>query len=398
MIKKPLTELQCKNFQSQNKSYKKFDGGGMFLLVTANGKKYWRLKYKYGDKEKLISLGVYPTVSLKEARQRRDEFKLKLANNIDPSLERRKIKQKLIEHANNSFKNIALEWYNHKRGENTLTKDAKLELSRLNRHVFPYIGDIPIKDITAQDIIHISRIMENKGILSEAKRTRSIMNQIYKYAIITKRAEHNLIYETQGVYKLPKPNHYPHLDENEFKKFMKSFKNIRSTPLVKLALKLLILTFTRSGSIRLARWEEFDLEKNEWRIPANHMKNKKMHIVPITKQIVDILNKVKEINGGRMSGLLFYSSNRNKPLSDSTLSKLLKDNGYRGLATPHGFRSTASTILNENKFRADVIERQLSHCEKNQVRASYNHATYMDERKELMIWWNNYVEELENVA
>jgi integrase len=389
-----LTELQCKNFQPQSKSYKKFDGGGMFLLIKPNGNKYWHLKYKYAGKEKLLSLGVYPRVSLKEARKKRDELKIKISEHVDPTQERKKIKQKVKEDNSNTFKCIAMEWYHHKRGTNLNSKDAKLELSRLERHVIPYIGEIPIRNVTAVDIIKISRIMENNNVLSEAKKTRCIMNQIYKYAIITKKAEHNLVYETQGAYKLPKENHYPSFTEKEFREFLQNFDKFSVKPITKLALKFLILTFLRSGAIRLAHWEEFDFEKKEWRIPADHMKMKRFHIVPLSKQALEVLDEARKYsNNVRPDDLVFPSvTNPAKEMSDSTLSKALRDRGYQGKATPHGMRATASTILNEKGFPPDVIEIQLAHIEKNKVRASYNHAQYLQKRREMMDWWGNYVQ------
>lgn len=391
-----LTELQCKNFQPQDKSYKKFDGGGMFLLVKPNGNKYWHLKYKYAGKEKLVSLGVYPAVSLKEARKKRDEVKIKISRNVDPVQEKRIVKNELKENAANTFENIALEWHQHK-WKNSQSKDAKLELSRLKRHIFTQLGSLPIKKITAQQLIKTVRIMEEKGIFSEAQKTRCIVGQVFKYAIATKRAEHNLVQETAGAYKQPNTKHHPNFSEKELKEFLKNFSNFKGTVTTKLALKFLILTFVRSGELRGARWEEFNFEKNEWRIPAERMKMKEQHIVPLSKQALEVLDEARKYsNNGGQEGLVFPSvMNPTKEMSDNTLSKAFRDQGYQGKATPHGMRATASTILNENRFKPDVIERQLAHCERNKVRASYNHAQYFQERREMMNWWGNFVGKLE---
>lgn len=391
-----LTELQCKNFQPQDKSYKKFDSGGMFLLIKPNGNKYWHLKYKYAGKEKLMSLGVYPGVSLKEARKKRDELKVKISENVDPIQEKKIIKNELKENAANIFENIALEWHRHK-WKNSSSKDSKLELSRLKRHIFPYLGNIPIKNITAQQLIKTIRNMEDKGILSESRKTRSIVGQVFKYAIATKRAEHNLVQETAGAYKQPNVKHHPNFSEKELKEFLQNFNNFKGTVTTKLALKFLILTFVRSGELRGARWEEFNFEKNEWRIPAERMKMKEQHIVPLSKQALKMLDEARKYsNNGGQEGLVFPSvMNPSKPMSDNTLSKAFRDQGYQGKATPHGMRATASTILNENGFKPDVIERQLAHCERNKVRASYNHAQYLQERREMMNWWGNFVGKLE---
>ena len=391
-----LTELACKNFEPQEKSYKKFDGGGMFLLIKPDGSKYWRLKYNYAGKEKLIALGVYPTVSLKEARIKRDECKVKISNGEDPVQLKKQAKHELKENVANTFENVTLEWHKKKWGEST-SKNAKLELSRLTRNIFPDLGAIPIKKITAQQLINTIRKIEERGVLTEAKKTRGLVGQVFRYAIATKKAEHNLITDTKGAYKQPEEKHHPHFSEKELKEFLKNFDNFKGTPIIKLALKFLILTFVRSGELRGARWEEFDFEKSEWRIPAERMKMKEQHIVPLSKQALELLKEIKKLSfSENETGLLFPGVIRSKkPISDNTLSKALRDQGYQGKATPHGMRATASTILNENGFKPDVIERQLAHCERNKVRASYNHAQYLQERREMMNWWGDFVEKLE---
>lgn len=391
-----LTELECKNFEAKEKNYKKFDGGGMFLLIKPDGSKYWRLKYNYAGKEKLLALGVYPEVSLKDARKKRDEYKRQLKEGFDPVQKKRQEKTELKENVANTFENIALEWHKHK-WKDSIKKDAKLELSRLKRHIFPYLGSIPIKKITAQQLISTIRNMEDNGILSESQKTRSIVGQVFKYAIATKRAKHNLIQDTAGAYKQPNVKHHPNFSEKELKEFLKTFADFKGNPITKLALKFLILTFVRSNELRGARWEEFDFEKNEWRIPAERMKMKEQHIVPLSKQSLAVLEEIKKRSfKENESELLFPSAIRSeKPISDNTLSKALRNQGYQGRATPHGMRATASTILNENGFKPDVIERQLAHCERNKVRASYNHAQYLQERREMMNWWGDFVEKLE---
>lgn len=391
-----LTELECKNFEAKEKNYKKFDGGGMFLLIKPDGSKYWRLKYNYAGKEKLLALGVYPEVSLKDARKKRDEYKRQLKEGFDPVQKKRQEKTELKENVANTFENIALEWHKHK-WKDSIKKDAKLELSRLKRHIFPYLGSIPIKKITAQQLISTIRNMEDNGILSESQKTRSIVGQVFKYAIATKRAKHNLIQDTAGAYKQPNVKHHPNFSEKELKEFLKTFADFKGNPITKLALKFLILTFVRSNELRGARWEEFDFEKNEWRIPAERMKMKEQHIVPLSKQSLALLEEIKKRSfKENESELLFPSAIRSeKPISDNTLSKALRNQGYQGRATPHGMRATASTILNENGFKPDVIERQLAHCERNKVRASYNHAQYLQERREMMNWWGDFVEKLE---
>lgn len=381
-----LKSSECKNFKPREKPYKKSDSGGMYLLINPNGSKYWRLKYRYKGKEKKIALGVYPKVSLKEARRKREEYKLEIEKGIDPTFERKCKKQGKQEA---SFKSIALAWYKwHWRGIET--KEARNTLSRLKRHVFAFLGEIAINEITPQDLINVIGKIEDRGILAEAAKTRGIIGQIFKYAVVTRQVERNLITEINGMYRKSPSKNHPYLEEKEFKLFLQSFDNFKLPTCTKLALKFLVLTFVRSGEARGARWEEFDFEKNEWHIPAERMKAREQHIVPLSKQALEVLKEAKEYF---YDGELVFHSLRNpsKEMSDNTLSKALRDQGYQGKATPHGMRATASTILNENGFRPDVIERQLAHCEHNGVRAAYNHAQYLQERRKMMDWWGDYV-------
>ena len=390
-----LTELGCKNFKPKDKAYKKFDGGGLFLFIKSNGRKYWHLKYRIAGKEKLLALGVYPEVSLSDARSKRSMYREKIKEGIDPIQEKRQVRSTLKQKQDNTFEKVALEWL-EKWSHGREGREASIRLSRLKRHIFSYLGNIPIQDITTEDLISVVKRIEGKGTLAEAEKTRGIVNLIFKYAVATSRIKHNIMADTVGAYKVAVVKHFPCFNEKEFGEFLKNFDSFRGNPLTKLALKLLILTFLRSESIRLARWEEFDFEKSIWRVPAEHMKMKRLHIVPLSKQALTVLDEIKKIRGGNAAGLLFPSyTDPLKPISDNTLSKALRDQGYQGKATPHGMRATASTILNEKGFRSDVIEIQLAHCEQNKVRDSYNHAQYLQERREMMDWWGDFVGKLE---
>lgn len=256
-----------------------------------------------------------------------------------------------------------------------------------------------IKDLTTKQLIAVIKKIEDKGTLAEAKKTRGIVNLVFKYAVSTGRITHNIMADTVGAYKVAKVNHFPHFTEKEFREFLQNFDSLKGNMLTKLALKLLIFTFLRSGAIRLACWEEFDFEKKEWRVPADHMKMKRLHIVPLSKQSLEVLEEIKQLHNGNTRGLLFPSyTNHSKPISDNTLSKALRDQGYQGKATPHGMRATASTILNERGFESDVIEMQLAHCERNKVRESYNHAQYLPKRREMMDWWGNYIQKYLSIS
>ena len=387
-----LTELACRNFKAKDKDYKKFDSGGLFLLIKTNGRKYWHLKYRIAGREKLLALGVYPEISLSEARSKRDIDKRKIKEGIDPIQEKRQTRNVLKKKHDNTFEKVALEWL-EKWSHGRTGRESSIRLSRLKRHIFPHLGNIPIQDIKAEQLISVIKKIEDKGTLAEATKTRGIINLIFQYAVATSRIEHNIMADTAGAYKTVEVKHFPYFSEKGFKEFLKNFESFRGNPLTKLALKLLILTFLRSGAIRFACWNEFDFEKKEWRVPADHMKMKRLHIVPLSKQALLTLEKIKKYHNGCTEGLLFPSyKNPSEAISDNTLSKALRDQGYKGKATPHGMRATASTILNERGFRSDVIEMQLAHCEKNKVRASYNHAQYLKERRELMDWWGDFVQ------
>lgn len=387
-----LTDLSCKNLKPKAKDYKKFDGGGLFLLVRTNGRKYWRLKYRIAGREKLLALGVYPEISLSEARIKKEENRRKIREGIDPVLEKKHIKSDLKEKHDNTFEKVALEWL-EKWSHGRTGRESSIRLSRLKRHIFPHLDNTPIKDITTKQLIAVIKKIEDKGTLAEAKKTRGIVNLVFKYAVSTGRITHNIMADTVGAYKTATVNHFPHFTEKEFREFLQNFDDLKGNILTKLALKLLILTFLRSGAIRFARWEEFDFEKKEWRVPADHMKMKRLHIVPLSKQSLEVLEEIKQLHNGNTRGLLFPSyTNPSKPISDNTLSKALRDQGYQGKATPHGMRATASTILNERGFESDVIEMQLAHCERNKVRESYNHAQYLPKRREIMAWWGDYIQ------
>lgn len=389
-----LTDSTCKGFKPRSKTYLKADGNGMGIEVYPNGSKYWRLRYRIAGKAKLISLGVYPEVSLKEAREKALELKKLIKAGIDPSQKRKQDKLESKEHIENTFENIANEYLSKKK----LTLSARYHqyiIRRMQKYVFPVIGDMAIANISAKDLLVALKDIENRGTIETAHRILQEVGQVFRYAISIGKTNHDITADLKGGITPAKEKHYAYLSERELTEFLKKLDTFKISFNTRLAWKLLIYTFVRSGELRGARWEEFDLEKKEWRIPAERMKMKEQHIVPLSKQVLDILNEIKSISFETQ--LLFpCRTDLNKPISDNTLSKALRDNGYKGIATPHGMRATASTILNENGFAPDVIERQLAHCERNKIRAAYNHAMYLPERRKMMDWWGNYIEERMN--
>jgi integrase len=367
------------------------DCGGMYLEIHPNGAKYWRLQYRHADKHKRISLGVYPNVSLKDAREKCAKLRKIIKSGEDPSLLRKKEKIEIRENIINTFENIAREWFK-KNADAMAKRHAFYVIRRLEANIFPFLGDTLIKKITSEELLGVIRKIEERGSLEVAHRTLQVVGRIFRYAIATGKAEHDISADLRGALQLRKTANYSYFSGKEFCEFLKGFSDFKGNVITKLALQLLILTFVRSGELRGARWEEFDFEKREWRIPAERMKMKELHIVPLSNQAIVVLEEIRKFSGD--SSLLFPCRTcESKPISDNTLSKAFRDQGYKGKATPHGMRATASTILNENGFKPDVIERQLAHCERNKVRASYNHAQYLPERRQMMDWWGSYVEE-----
>jgi integrase len=390
----PLTDITVKSAKPQDKNYKLSDEKGLFLLINKSGGKYWRFKYRFLEKEKLLSFGVYPEISLKEARDKRDEARKLIREGIDPA-QQKKV-EKLTRHINseNSFENITREWH-EKQKPSWTERYARHVLKRLEDNLFKFIGYKSINEITAPELLASIREIEKRGAIDIAHRVLQTSGQIFRYAIVTGRATHDVSADLKGALQTRKKQHYNSLPEKEFPEFLQKLETYdgeyEGDKQTKLAFKLLINTFVRTVEIRGARWEEFDFVKKEWRIPAERMKMREEHIVPLSKQSLAILAELKPITGHRE--LLF--PNRNKPLtpiSENTLIYALYRMGYKGRTTTHGFRSTASTILHENRFPSDIIELQLSHSERNEVKASYNFAKYLPDRHKMMQWWSDYID------
>jgi integrase len=388
-----LSDAKVRNAKPQAKPYKIADGDGMFLLVTPNGSKYWRFKYYYGGKERLLALGVYPEVSLLDAREKRLIARKALAAGHDPSQAKREAKRQIILKAGNTFEGIAREWFEHRKHE-WVEKYAERLMARLDTYVFPKIGNRPITDVNAPDMLDMLRAVEAKGVLDTTHRVMQTCGQIFMYAIATGRALRNPIPDLRGAIKAPVTKHHAYLKAKEIPDFLKRLEAYEGIPLTKLALRLLLLTFVRTTELRAAKWSEIDFDNAEWRIPAERMKMKEQHIVPLSRQSLEILEKLQKISGNR-EYIFPNQKNLHAYMSENTMLYALYRMGYHLQTTGHGFRSTASTVLNENGFEADVIERQLAHSERNAIRAAYNHAQYLSERRRMMQWWGDYLEKAE---
>jgi len=381
-----LSEVVVRQAKGKEKAYKLSDGGGLFILVNPNSSKYWRLKYRFQGKEKSLALGVYPAVSMATARKDAVEAKSLIRNNIDPSVRRKQDKQLKVA---NTFSNIASEWHEKQKG--SWSKDhAERVLRTLKKDVYPTIGDMSIKDIKTSDCLCVIRAVEARGALDVASRVKQRISSVFRYAIQTARCDYNPADQLQGVIETRKVTHMPSLPAEALPVFLNQLESYNGYDVTKFALKLLIHTFVRPGEIRGALWEEFNFEKKEWRIPAMRMKMKEEHIIPLSNQVLTILKQLLPLTGN--SALLFPGVRDNrKPMSSNTLTfAIRKRMGFN--ATAHGFRATASTVLNETGFRSEVIERQLAHAERNKVRAAYNRSQYLSERREMMKWWSDYLD------
>ena len=385
-----LTAKHITNLKPKDKTYKLSDGGGLSLLIKPNNSKYWQLRYRYLGKEKTFSIGVYPNISLKDARIEAQKARETLIKGSDPSQKRIKEKKQNIIKQNNNFEAIAREWFaieskrwseNHK----------KRVINRLEKHLFKDIGYRPINEITALELLDVMKLIQGKGVIETSKRILQGISKIFQYAIIHEKAKYDITAGlSDGLQKSNKVEHFKHLTENQLSTFFIKLNNYHGEFLTRLAFKLIIHTFVRTCELIGAKWEEINLKKKQWTIPANRMKMNEGHIVPLSSQVILLLKEIHLISG-HTQYLFPNSNNKSKTISNNTLLGVLKRIDYKGKTTVHGFRSTASTTLNEHGFRPDVIERQLAHAERNKVRASYNHAQYMKERIEMMQWWSEFL-------
>ena len=390
-----LTIPQIKNAQPKNKPYKVSDGQGLYLLVQPNGAKYWRLKYRFAGKEKILALGIYPSVSLKEARGARDQAKEQLRQIIDPAATKKATKRAEKAKGNNSFEAVAKEWWKKQQGRWS-TQHANKVWHSLEKDVFPYLGHRPIAEIEPPEILDVIRKVEKRGALDVAGRVLQRISSVFRYAVQTYRTKYDPTISLAGALQTRKTTHRQALSRKELPAFLKALTNYDGHIITQLALKLLVITFCRSNEIRFAKWQEFELEAKLWRIPAQRMKMGTEHLVPLSNQAIAILDQLRPISG---QGEHLFPSERgdHQPISENTMLYAMYRMGYKSKATPHGFRTSASSILNEEGFNPDAIERQLSHMERNQVRGAYTqHAQYLPERTKMMAWWANYLDQLEH--
>lgn len=384
-----LTAKQVENCKPAEKAYKVSDGGGLYLLVNPNGARYWRLKYRFAGKEKTLAIGVFPAVSLAQARHGRDEAKRNLLAGLDPSGLKQQEKEARKTSSDYNFESIAREWY--ARRFDRWSESYRTEMMKtFEKDVFPYIGHRPIHEIKAPEFLAVLTRLESRGANEKVRKVRQRCGEVWRYAIVTGRAEYNPAPDLASAFPPYQKTHYPHLKEDELPAFMAEIKGCSGSYLVKFALKLLILTGVRPGEIRFAEWSEFDFDKGIWEISAEKMKMRRPHVVPLSRQALEILEEIRPISG-RCKFLFPGRVQNTKPISDMAINNLIKRIGYNGRATGHGFRHTASTILHERGYDSVWIELQLAHVDKNNVRGIYNHALYLDGRREMMQWYSDFI-------
>lgn len=388
-----LTEIAIKSAKPGKTIRKLSDGNGLVLLVYPNGSKYWAFRYRYLGKEKNLSLGIYPAVGLAEARRKLNDARKLLSDGQDPSEARKAQKRLAIVSAENNFEAIAREWIGAKSPAWT-PRYANFVVVRLEKDIFPELGPRPIKDISPPELLSVVRKIENRGASELAHRVLNCCGQIFMYGIATGRADRNPANDLQGALKTHVKKHFAHLQAVELPEFLKRLAKYEGHPQTRLAVTLLMLTFVRTTELRGATWDELDLDECQWRIPAERMKMRRDHIVPLSRQAVAAFKELKRLNGKWK----YVFPNPHKPLkhmSENAVLYALYRMGYHNRTTGHGFRHTASTILNEsNLFSPDAIERQLAHVQGNKVRAAYNHAQYLPERRQMMQWWADYLDGL----
>lgn len=384
----PLTDLQVRKEKPSDKPRKLADGGGLYLLVNQAGK-YWRWKYRFEGKEKVMALGVYPDVSLAEAREAHQTARKLLASGADPMAER---KQQAFAPAGTTFMQVARQWWDHWSPSRS-ARHADYVLRRMETDIFPALGQRPISEILAPELVRMTKAIEARGALDIAKRSLQTCSQIFRYAIAHGLATRNPATEIRpgDILVSRRKQNYARVDAKELPALLRHIEVYQGSSVTRMAMKLMAMTFVRTSELIGARWEEFDLDNARWDIPAERMKMKSPHIVLLSRQAVTLLRMLHTLTGHRE---LLFPGDRDfkKPMSNNTILKALERMGYKGRMTGHGFRGIASTILHEQGWPHEHIELQLAHQERDDVSAAYNHALYLKPRAEMMQWWSDYLD------
>ena len=396
----PLTDVAIRNAKAADKPVKMFDGAGLYLLVSPTGGKLWRFKYQFAGKEKLLALGKWPDVGLKMARYRRDEARSLVAQGVDPSEKRKQDKTEAVAQAAedaNTFEVVARDWHDKQVMAWSKSHAAKV-MGRMEQHLFPAFGKVSITKLRAPDILPTLREIEARGNNETAKRLRQYCEAVFTFAISTGIAERNVGADLRGALAPCRATNRPAIiDPKGVAQLLRAIDGYQGSPVVLAALRLAPLVFVRPGELRQAEWSEIDLEAADgprWSIPAEKMKMRRDHIVPLSKQAVEIITELFSLTG--QDRYLFPCNRTNgRCMSNMALNAALRRMGYeQGEMCAHGFRAMASTLLNELGWNSDLIERQLAHAERNSIRAAYNRAEYLPERRKMMQAYADYLDEL----
>ena len=384
-----LTDAKLRTLSETGKH---FDGAGLYLELTAAGGRYWRLKYRIAGKEKRLALGVYPSVSLKDARELASQARQVIQSGEDPAEQRKAAKSKAVHESANTFRAVALAWMGHQSARWEPATRERIR-SSLESNVLKALGARPLASIKPLEVMNAVKAVEARGASEQAGRVLQRVKAIYRWAVIHGRLDSNPMLDLMPA-EILKPRAVRHraaLDAKELPAFLAQLEAYDGDPHTVHALRLLMLTGTRPGEVRGARWDEVDMDASMWTIPAERMKIRQEHRIPLSSQALELLQSMQVLTGERV--LIFPSPfYPSKPLSENTFNSAMARMGYKNLATAHGFRALFSTVANETGWRPDVIERQLAHKERNEVRAAYNRSTYMAERTKLLQWWGDYLE------
>lgn len=392
-----LTIPTIKNAEPKSKPYKKTDGFGLVLLVQPNGAKLWRFRYRFAGNEQMLSFGQWPQVSLAEARDQRDKARAQLRSGINPGAARKQAKVQAAETAKNTFRALAADWIELNRGEWRESHVIRVQ-SQLDRDILPALGDRPISDISAAEVLAVAKRVEGRDALDQAKRCLRRMTSIFALGVKSSRCDRNPARELAGVIKSRKVQHRPALSFDQLPDYLRRLEEVGAGPETKGALELILLTATRSGEVRGMRWSEVEWEKDLWRIPGERTKTGMEHLVPLSRQAMAVLERAQALSG---AGELVFPSpiKRNEPLHANALLAVLRRMGYKtGDITVHGFRATFSTTLNEQGHNPDVIERALAHVPRDKVRSAYHRSQYLAERRVLLQTWADMIDAKRNGA
>jgi integrase len=389
-----LTATAVKNAKTRTKSYNLSDGGGLYVLVKPNGTKAWRFNYRFAGKQKTLAIGVYPDISLKKAREKHQEARQNLANHIDPNIYKKAKRISDQDMQFNSFKVIALEWL-QKRGTKSDGGDKRL-IRLLQKDLFPYIGSLPVSQVTSPDLLRALRRIEHRGAVNTAHRAKQIAGMVFRYAVATGRAERDPSFDLKGALAQPTKTHFKSItDPAEVGPLISAVNNYQATPVVMAALRLTPLLFCRPGELRHLEWQEVNFDEARIELPASKMKTKEPHIIPLATQAMEILKELQLITG--RSKFVFPSARGNsRPLSENGVRTALRTLGYTNeQISPHGFRAMARTILDEVlNFPVDWIEHQLAHSVKDANGRAYNRTKHLEQRRGMMQKWADYLDEL----